>query len=125
MDSDYEEQAPEQEQEFEESIEEEEEESVELYEYTKVPELFIKKIPNEKRTMRNFLTKYEYAKIIGERARQIEMGATVYVDVPKEITRVLDIAELELKNKKVPFIIRRYMPNKYYEDWHLYELILP
>ena len=35
----------------------------------------------------------------------------------------LKIAENELKEKKIPFIIRRYLPNGDFEDWELNELI--
>ena len=34
----------------------------------------------------------------------------------------LKIAEKELREKKIPFIIRRYLPNNSYEDWKLDEL---
>jgi len=32
------------------------------------------------------------------------------------------IAEKEFVQKKIPFIIRRYLPNKEYEDWALGDL---
>ncbi len=34
------------------------------------------------------------------------------------------IAMKELKEKKIPFTIRRYLPDGSYEDWRLSELIL-
>jgi DNA-directed RNA polymerase I, II, and III subunit RPABC2 len=36
----------------------------------------------------------------------------------------LSIAEKELKDGKIPFIIRRYLPNNTYEDWKVNELKL-
>ena len=36
----------------------------------------------------------------------------------------LKIAEKELLAKKIPFIIRRYLPNNTYEDWKVDELLL-
>jgi len=34
----------------------------------------------------------------------------------------LDIAERELKAFKIPFVVRRPMPNGGYEEWNLSEL---
>ena len=80
-------------------------------------------IPIKDRLTSRFLTKYERAKIIGERAIQINNGSEVYVDVPNGLCDSLKIAEKELKEKKIPFIIRRYLPNGDFEDWELNELI--
>lgn len=35
-----------------------------------------------------------------------------------------DIARQELKEKRIPMIIRRYQPDKSFEDWSLDELII-
>jgi DNA-directed RNA polymerase I, II, and III subunit RPABC2 len=70
-----------------------------------------------------FLSKYEKARILGARALQISMGAPVMVDLTEE-TDSLDIASKELKNRKIPITIRRYLPDGKFEDWHLNELIL-
>jgi len=51
------------------------------------------------------------------------MGAPVMVDLTEE-TDSLDIASKELKNRKIPITIRRYLPDGKFEDWHLNELIL-
>jgi len=34
------------------------------------------------------------------------------------------IAEMELQERKIPFVIRRYMPDGSYEDWKLHELTI-
>ena len=34
------------------------------------------------------------------------------------------LAEMELAEKKVPFIIRRYLPDGAYEDWRVNELFI-
>ena len=39
-------------------------------------------------------------------------------------TDPLEIAGKELREKRVPFIVRRYMPDGSYEDWGLEELIV-
>ncbi|KAL1894216.1 subunit common to RNA polymerases I, II, and III [Sporothrix stenoceras] len=81
-----------------------------------------KKIPNELRTTTPFMTKYERARILGTRALQISMNAPVLVDLEGE-TDPLQIAMKELREKKVPLIVRRYLPDGFYEDWTCEELL--
>ncbi|KAL8388635.1 hypothetical protein RB595_009116 [Gaeumannomyces hyphopodioides] len=81
-----------------------------------------KKIPNDKRATTPFMTKYEKARILGTRALQISMNAPVLVDLEGE-TDPLQIAIKELAEKKIPLIIRRYMPDGFYEDWTCEELL--
>jgi len=69
-----------------------------------------------------YLTKYEKARILGQRAKQIETGAKPLVKVPENIVDSYIIAELELKEKKIPFIIRRPIPGGACEYWHLKDL---
>ena len=69
-----------------------------------------------------FLTKYEKARILGQRAKQIETGAKPFVNVPENIIDSHIIAELELKEKRIPFIIRRPIPGGACEYWNLKDL---
>jgi DNA-directed RNA polymerase I, II, and III subunit RPABC2 len=69
-----------------------------------------------------YLTKYEKARILGQRAKQIETGSRPYVKVPENIVDGYIIAELELKEKKMPFIIRRPIPGGAFEYWNLKDL---
>jgi DNA-directed RNA polymerase subunit K/omega len=69
-----------------------------------------------------FLTKYERARILGQRAKQIETGAKPLVRVPENVVDGYIIAELELKEKKIPFIIRRPIPGGGCEYWNLKDL---
>ena len=69
-----------------------------------------------------FLTKYEKARILGQRAKQIEAGAKPFVGVPEHIIDSYIIAELELQQKKIPFIIRRPIPGGGFEYWSLKDL---
>ncbi len=69
-----------------------------------------------------FLTKYEKARIIGQRATQLNAGATPFVKVPESVIDGIIIAEMELKEKKIPFIIRRPLPNGGSEYWSLKDL---
>ncbi|KAL6866966.1 RNA polymerase, subunit omega/K/RPB6 [Trichoderma novae-zelandiae] len=81
-----------------------------------------KKIPDDQRTTTPYMTKYERARILGTRALQISMNAPVLVDLEGE-TDPLQIAIKEMREKKIPLIVRRYMPDGYYEDWTCEELL--
>jgi DNA-directed RNA polymerase I, II, and III subunit RPABC2 len=69
-----------------------------------------------------YLTKYERARILGQRAKQINSGATAFVKVPENVIDGYLIAELELKEKRIPFIIRRPLPNGGSEYWSVKDL---
>lgn len=87
-----------------------------------------KKVPNDQRTTTPYLTKYERARVLGTRALQIRcvawityrgkkrllmlysMNAPVLVDLEGE-TDPLQIAMKELNQKKIPLIVRRYLPD--------------
>jgi DNA-directed RNA polymerase subunit K/omega len=69
-----------------------------------------------------FLTKYEKARILGQRSKQIECGAKPLVKVPENIIDSYLIAELELEQKAMPFIIRRPIPSGGSEYWNLKDL---
>jgi DNA-directed RNA polymerases I, II, and III subunit RPABC2 len=81
-----------------------------------------KKIPDDMRTTTPYMTKYEKARVLGTRALQISMNAPVLVDLEGE-TDPLQIAIKELNQKKIPLIIRRYLPDGWYEDWSCEELL--
>ena len=69
-----------------------------------------------------FLTKYEKTRILGIRTKQINEGAKPYLDVNPTIIDGYIIAQLELEHKKLPFIIRRPIPNGGSELWKLQDL---
>lgn len=77
----------------------------------------------KKKVTTPYLTKYERARVLGTRALQISMNAPVMVELEGEIDP-LQIAMKELKARKIPIIIRRYMPDGSYEDWAIDELII-
>ena len=70
-----------------------------------------------------YMTKYERARILGTRALQISMNAPVMVDL-EGMTDPLKIAMKELRERKIPIKIRRYLPDGSYEDWSIDELII-
>jgi DNA-directed RNA polymerase I, II, and III subunit RPABC2 len=69
-----------------------------------------------------FLTKYEKTRILGQRSKQIESGAKPLVKVPENVIDSYIIAELELREKKIPFIIRRPIPGGACEYWNIRDL---
>ena len=69
-----------------------------------------------------FVTKYEKARILGIRAKQINFGADSFVSVPDDIIDGYSIAKLEYKQRKIPFIIRRPLPNGASEYWKFADL---
>jgi DNA-directed RNA polymerase I, II, and III subunit RPABC2 len=79
--------------------------------------------PSKERVTTRFLTKYEKARIIGARALQISKNAPIMVEPKPGEWDPLKIAEKELLERKIPFIIRRYLPDNSYEDWRVDELI--
>lgn len=77
----------------------------------------------KERITTRFLTKYEKARILGARALQISKNAPIMVEIEPGECDPLKIAEKELVERKIPFIIRRYLPDGSYEDWKVDELI--
>ena len=71
-----------------------------------------------------FLTKYERTRILGQRASQINRGAKPFIPVKADVIDGYLIAEEELNLKKIPFIIKRPMPNGGFEYWRVSDLEL-
>ena len=84
---------------------------------------FSKRSAPQERITTQYLTKYERARVLGTRALQISMNAPVMVDLEGE-TDPLKIAQKELRERKIPIIIRRYLPDGSFEDWGIDELIV-
>ena len=69
-----------------------------------------------------FITRYEKARILGERAKQIDAGAPLFVDVEQTLIDGYLIALKEYDAKKIPFIIKRPLPSGGCEYWKLEDL---
>lgn len=81
-----------------------------------------KRKQNTERITSSLMTKYEKARILGTRALQISKNAPLMIaPLPGECDPY-KLAERELQERKIPFIIRRYLPDGTYEDWKLSEL---
>jgi len=61
------------------------------------------------------LTRFERARIVGARALQLSLGAPVFIEIPKNATSSLEIAMEELKQRVIPIVIRRTLPNGDYQ----------
>ena len=68
------------------------------------------------------MSKYEYTRVLGQRAKQIEGGSKPFVEVEPNIIDSYIIAENELRERKIPFIIRRPIPNGGFEYWNINDL---
>lgn len=69
-----------------------------------------------------FITRFEKAKVIGIRSKQLNNGADPLIKLPKDVIDGLTIATLEFEQKVLPFIIRRPLPNGISEYWNIKDL---
>lgn len=69
-----------------------------------------------------FITRYEKARIIGERAKQINAGAKPFVELDISVIDGYLIALKEFDAKVIPFIIKRPLPNGGMEYWKFKDL---
>ena len=78
----------------------------------------------EKKTF-NYLTKYERCFILGIRIQQIMNNSPIFINIQDlEIVNPFNIAYEELIQKKIPFKIKRKLPNGNVEIWDLNDLII-
>jgi len=68
------------------------------------------------------LSRYEKARALGERARQINSGAKPMIEVDPTMIDGYLIALKELEQKRIPFIIQRPLPNGGSEYWRIADL---
>ena len=80
------------------------------------------RVKNTERITSSFMTKYEKARVLGTRALQISKNAPLMITPQPGESDPYKLAERELMEGKIPFIIRRYLPDGSYEDWKLSEL---
>jgi len=80
----------------------------------------IKNINTKEKKTIPYLFKFEKARIIGARLQQLAYGAEPKVNT-ENLHDINEIVLEELKQRKIPFIIRRSMPNGTYEDWKMEE----
>jgi DNA-directed RNA polymerase I, II, and III subunit RPABC2 len=71
-----------------------------------------------------FLTIYEKTKVLSLRASQLARGAPPFIDIPDYLTDVYEVARAELEAKRLPYILKRPLPDGEYEYWRLSDLML-
>jgi len=92
-------------------------------------------IPHDKRTISDRMTRYELANLIANRAKHIQMGAEIFIDI-NNMDKEEDIAKKEIMtlNKKTgksncELYISRFSHSDdqfdYYENWYINEMIIP
>jgi len=69
-----------------------------------------------------FVSRYEKARVLGERAKQLNSGAEPFVEIDETLIDGYLIALKEFEEKKIPFIIQRPLPNGACEYWKLKDL---
>jgi DNA-directed RNA polymerase subunit K/omega len=83
---------------------------------------------NEKKISKPIMTKYEFNQIISQRTTMLAHGAIPLIDVTnykiKSNIELREIALNELKEGKIPFIIKRPLPNNKYELYRVKDLDL-
>jgi len=70
------------------------------------------------------LTKFEKARVLGIRSKQLNDGAKPFVKHPPNVIDGYTIARMELLQKAMPFIIRRPLPSGGCEYWKIADLEL-
>ena len=85
----------------------------------------MRKYEPTKNKTKNILSKYERVKILGLRSEQLQRGADPYIefDGSKEFNP-REIANEELRQRKLPFMIKRQLPDGTFEYWRLDDMII-
>ena len=78
------------------------------------------------RVTREFYTKYEYTALLATRAQQLADGAKPLVTLDGLKTSdplfVWNVAKREIEQRKLPFLVRRQLPNGESEYWSTQEM---
>ena len=70
------------------------------------------------------MTKYEKARILGMRAKQLNSNIKPAIPIKDYVIDSYRIAEMELEQKVIPFIIRRPLPSGKSEFWRVNDLMI-
>ena len=80
-------------------------------------------VKDDDRITKRILTKYEYVRLLSDRTVQLSQGAKSMISNTKNLS-YKEIADLEIKNKVIPLIIERPLPNGLKERFKISELKL-
>lgn len=70
-----------------------------------------------------YMSKFEYSQILGLRITQLYNNTNALIN-STEFNNIEDIVKNEMSNRKVPFILCRYLPDGDIELWKVSDLIL-
>jgi DNA-directed RNA polymerase I, II, and III subunit RPABC2 len=97
-------------------------------EHPEVKPVFRKDVQTESRMTQPYYTKYEYTTLLATRAQQLAEGARPMASLDGLKTSdpmfVWNLARREIEQRKLPFVIRRQLPNGTAEFWNTQELEL-
>jgi DNA-directed RNA polymerase subunit K/omega len=79
--------------------------------------------PDNRKTS-EIMSKFEYTEVISHRAKHIELGGPIFVDIKSE-SDIIKIAEMEIRQHKCPLAIRRMYNMTLGEIWDVNEMIPP
>jgi DNA-directed RNA polymerase subunit K/omega len=82
------------------------------------------KTPKKYRRTSEIMTQAEYTRVLAERAKQIENGSPITVDI-KDETDLRKIAITEILQKQCPLQIQRMVTKNIMEIWSVNEMIIP
>ena len=95
------------------------------------PDKYVNNIHNEitivspsMRRSSEVITKYEFTDVVSNRAKHIENGGRVFVEIEDESCPI-KIAEKEIRLKKCPLTIRRLISANIAELWNVNEMTIP
>jgi DNA-directed RNA polymerase subunit K/omega len=71
-----------------------------------------------------FLSIFEKTKILGMRTNQLAQGARPYIQVPEHISDIQEIARMEIEQRRLPIIIKRFMPDGTSEKFRLSDMLI-
>ena len=77
----------------------------------------------EDRMTSEYITKYEYTRVLSIRAKQIEKDNVVQTDVTN-ITDPIEMAKKEVRDKRCPMSIERKINENLAELWHVNEMVV-
>jgi DNA-directed RNA polymerases I, II, and III subunit RPABC2 len=70
------------------------------------------------------MSTFEFARVMGLRILQLARNAKPMVDIGKE-TDIERVAEMEMRARMIPIVVRRLLPDGSHEDWRACDLRLP
>lgn len=85
---------------------------------------FTQENPDKNHRSQPFLTQYEKTRILGFRTNQLAQGARPLIAVPDYMKSTLEIARMELEQRRLPFLVKRPMPDGSFEYWRLSDLLI-